>query len=56
MTNTDFGDLLPPTREQGNLVILLASKEAESPSKGGGDIIFSLKSFCIAELSLHAGF
>ena len=32
-----------------------ASKEAESPSKGGGGT-FSLQSFCTAELSLHAEF
>ena len=40
----------------GGLAVLLASKEAKSPSKGGGVIIFSFKSFCIAELSLHAEF
>ena len=44
--------------ESGGLAVLPASKEAESPSKEGGRwvIIFSLKLFCIAKLSLHAEF
>ena len=50
---------------QGNLTVPPPSKEGESPSnlvllvllgRGGGVTIFSLKLFCIAELSLHAEF
>ena len=32
------------------------SKDAKSPRGGGGVIMFPLKLFCIAELSLHAEF